>query len=283
MNVSTHKNGWTIIVQDFDLRTATQAQINTLAKCLLTNTVVVVKNQQLSPEDQVHIASMFGKLEDYSLPGAIRDNFISKDGSNKILRVTGEPDEHGQPGMFGHVSELDWHANRVTYPKRKPIIWLYGVRGTKGSRTSYINFIEAYNGLSEQQKSDFEQMSLDVGASAFQAYYSDIAIKDQHYPKLIHTNQLGIKSLFFPFKQIHFIKDWGHAESRKFIEDLRDNYVLDEKFMYHHDWEDGDLVLAEQWSGVHKRWEFEHMDRRVLHRIATDFSNVTIDPTDAGV
>jgi alpha-ketoglutarate-dependent taurine dioxygenase len=279
MNVSTHENGWTIVVKDFDLRIATQNQINTLAKYLLTNTVVVFKNQQLSPDDQVQIASMFGTLEDYSPPGAIRENFISKDGSKRILRVTGEPDEHGLPGMFGHVSELDWHANRVTYPNRKPIIWLYGVRGTKGSRTSYINFIEAYKGLTDQQKLDFEKIELDVGtgANAFQAYYSDLEIKNRHYPRLIHTNQLGIKSLFFPFTQIHFIKDWDQIESRKFIDDLRDNYVLDEKFMYHHDWEDGDLVLAEQWSGVHKRWEFAHMDRRVLHRIATDFSNVVID------
>jgi alpha-ketoglutarate-dependent taurine dioxygenase len=277
MKVSTYKNGWTIVVKDFDLKIATQNQINTFAKYLLTNTVVVFKNQQLSPEDQLQIASMFGTLDDFSTPGTIRENFIFKDGSNKILRVTGEPDEHGRPGMFGHVSELDWHAERVTYPNRKPILWLYGVRGTEGSRTSYINFIKAYNGLTDQQKLDFEKIELDVGSNAFQAYYSDLEIKSRHYPRLIHTNQLGIKSLFFPFNQIHFIKDWDQIESRKFIDDLRDNYVLDEKFMYHHDWEDGDLVLAEQWSGAHKRWEFSHMDRRVLHRIATDFSNVVID------
>jgi alpha-ketoglutarate-dependent taurine dioxygenase len=40
--------------------------------------------------------------------------------------------------------------------------------------------------------------------------------------------------------------------------------------MYHHDWEDGDVVISEQYLSIHKRWEFEHMDKRVLHRLTMD-------------
>ena len=42
----------------------------------------------------------------------------------------------------------------------------------------------------------------------------------------------------------------------------------------HHDWEDGDLVISEQWLSIHKRWTFEKMDKRVLHRIAFDYDKV---------
>lgn len=270
-----HENGWTPIVTDLDWREITQEQVNQLAKLLLTNTVVVAKKQELTPADEVRIASMFGNVEDYSPQNGvgINTNFILKDGSYKILRVTGEKDDHGEPGMFGHVTELEWHCNRVTWPDRKPIIWLFGERGTKGSRTSYINFQMIYQDLTDAQKAEFENLELDVGHNAFQEYYSDTVKFDRYYPKLVHTNVLGIKSLFMPFNQVHFIKDWEKPASRKLIEDLRDNLILNEKYAYHHDWDDGDIVIAEQWSGIHKRWEFEHMDKRVLHRIASDFAN----------
>ena len=61
-------------------------------------------------------------------------------------------------------------------------------------------------------------------------------------------------------------------QSRTFIEKLRD-HVLQEKYMYHHEWQDGDIVLSEQWLGIHKRWHFEDISNRVLHRICLDFSN----------
>lgn len=274
MKIIMHKNGWTPIIEDLNWQTITQEQVNIIAKLLLTNTVVISKNQKLTPDDEVKIASMFGNLEEYGESSGCRSNFVLQDGSNKILRVTGEKDEHGEPGMFGHVTELEWHCNRVTYPQRKPIIWLYGERGTEGSRTSYINFQMIYNDLSDSQKQEYENLELDVGQNAFQGYYSDtVSLVDRHYPKLIQTNKLGIKSLFMPFNQVNFIKNWDKPLSRKFIEDLRDNLILKETYVYHHDWNDGDIVIADQWSGIHKRWEFEHMDKRVLHRIATDYSN----------
>jgi alpha-ketoglutarate-dependent taurine dioxygenase len=271
-----HQNGWTPIVTDLDWREINQEQVNQLAKLLLTNTVVVTKKQELTPADEVRITSMFGNVEYYNAQNGIgvNTNFILKDSSDKILRVTGEKNDHGEPGMFGHVTELDWHCNRVTWSDRKPIIWLFGERGTKGSRTSYINFQMVYQDLTDAQKEQFENLELDVGDRAFQEYYSKVKQdRNRYYPRLVQTNVLGIKALFMPFNQVHFIKDWDQQISRKFIEELRDNLILNEKYMYHHDWDDGDVVIAEQWSGIHKRWEFEHMDKRVLHRIATDFAN----------
>jgi len=276
MKIHMHLNGWTPIVTDLDWREINQEQVNQLAKLLLTNTVVVTKKQELTPADEIRIASMFGNVEYYNAQNDIgaSTNFILKDSSDKILRVTGEKNDHGEPGMFGHVTELVWHCNRVTWSDRKPIIWLFGERGTKGSRTSWLNFQMVYQDLTDAQKEQFENLELDVGDRAFQEYYSKVKQdRNRYYPRLVQTNALGIKALFMPFNQVHFIKDWDQQISRKFIEELRDNLILNEKYMYHHDWDDGDVVIAEQWSGIHKRWEFEHMDKRVLHRIATDFAN----------
>lgn len=52
------------------------------------------------------------------------------------------------------------------------------------------------------------------------------------------------------------------------------NFALEDRFRYDHLWKDNDIVLSEQWLSIHKRWHFEHMDKRVLHRIAFDYEKL---------
>ena len=272
MNIRMHENGWTIIVEDIDLKQVTQEQVNIIAKYILTNTVVVIKKQQLMPADEIRIASMIGKLQNFT---GNNPGFILKDTDGYINRVSGGLDEHGRPGMFGHVTELEWHCNRVSDPNRFPIIWLYGESGTVGSNTSWLNNILTYNDLPQETKEKFQNLKLNVGnTQQFINYYKgdDYVPQDiTHYrPSLVHTNRLGVTGLFFSWNQTHFIEDMDSIESGKLIEDLR-AFCEQEKYMYHHEWQDGDLVISDQWLSIHKRWEFEHMDKRVLHRIAIDY------------
>lgn len=282
MDIRLHENGWTVLVENFDLNDITQDQVNILAKYLLTNEVILFKKQNLTPEKQVKICQMFGDVRNFN--DLINDHSagcVLKDGDGNIIRVTGALDEHGRPGLFGHVHELEWHCNRVSEPDRKSIIWLYGAEGTKGSRTSWINHILTYQDLPEETKEKIKDYKLDVGSTVqFTGYlYGDdyVPAPIEHYkPPMVYTNQLGITGLFFSWNQIHFIEGLEKQQGRELIEELR-QFCEQEKYMYHHDWEDGDLVISEQWLSIHKRWEFEHMDKRVLHRIAMDFSNIDIE------
>lgn len=276
MNIRIHDNGWTVIVEDIDLRKITQQEANIIAKYLLTNTVVVVKGQQLTPEDEINICEKIGEIQDFSGID-ITPGFVLKNGQDKIIRVSGGLDDHGNPGMFGHVTELEWHCNRVSDPDRKPIIWLYGASGTKGSRTSWINNILSYNDLPQEKKEFFKTLKLNVGnTQQFINYYrgDDYNPQDitEYRPNLVYTNMLGTTGLFFSWNQTHFIDGLEAEQGRQLIQELKE-WCEQEKYMYHHDWEDGDCVFHEQWLGIHKRWEFPHMDKRVLHRIAMDFSN----------
>ena len=60
-------------------------------------------------------------------------------------------------------------------------------------------------------------------------------------------------------------------EESKVIMDPLIEHTTQEKYIYHHDWDDGDLVISEQWLGIHKRWKFEGMPNRLLHRAVFDF------------
>jgi taurine dioxygenase len=274
MNIRIHENGWTVIIEDINLKEVTQEQVNQIANYILTNTVVVFRGQHLTPEEEIRFCEMFGAVQVYE---DHRSAFLLKEGHQKINRVTGEKDEHGEPGMFGHVHELEWHCNRVSDPDRKPIIYLYGERGTEGSTTSWLNNIITWNDLSEEKKKQFKDLKLNVGnTQQFITYYGDgYTPKDITYyrPNLVHTNQLGVTGLFFSWNQVHFIEDMENEQGRKLIEELR-AFCEQEKYMYHHHWQNGDVVLSDQWLSIHKRHEFAHMDRRVLHRVATDYSKI---------
>ena len=270
------------MVEDLDLRKATDEQAQEIGRLLAKNTVVVVRGQTLTPRDEIEFCRKIGKLEDLEprKDDVGFDGFIVPDSDWHVWRVSGELDEHGRPGLFGHVSDLDWHANQTANEWRHPIVWLYGVKGTAGSRTSWLNNIMTWQDLSPQQQDALRDIRMINGYK--QGAYSEdhfgkaVDINYHYRPRLVHTNVAGKTGLFFPFLQIHEIDGMTEDESKEFIETLRD-HVLQEKYMYHHDWQDGDVVIAEQWLGVHKRWRCETIHQRVLHRICLDFAHCDFD------
>jgi len=281
MDIRLHENGWTVFVDDFDLKNLNVEQAHVIAKYLLTNEVVVFKNQKLTPEDQIRICSLFGEVEDYKKSN-YSDHLLLKDApETKILRVTGELDEHGQPGVGGWTDEFEWHCNRVSDPNRLPIVWLYGVKGTKGSRTSWLNNIVSYNDFSDEKKKELQKLKLNVGGTVqFTDYLWDEGVAppsiDDYKPNLVYTNGLGVTGLYFSWNQIHFIDGMDPEESKKLIEDLRQS-VEKQEYIYDHDWEDGDVILSEQWLSIHKRWAFDDIDKRLLHRLTMNLSNIDMD------
>ena len=271
-----HENNWTVMLDDFDFNSATQDDINEIAKLLATNTVVVARGQNLNVQDEVRIAKMFKdpqvfNTKDENSSDTMFQGAEVKDSDNMALRVTGEKDEHGRTGIAGHEDEMQWHANDQTTPNRKPLVWLYSVKGSKGSRTSWNNNILSYNNLSKEKREPLENLKLVPYQNVSLNENEDNSVgKVDYYPNLVMENIAGQKGFYFPFYQISGFKDMNEDESKEIINWLSEYTVRDE-FCYHHDWEDGDVVIAEQWLGIHKRWPFKNIEERLLHRMAFDF------------
>lgn len=278
MKTSIHPNGWTVFLEDVDLNTTTQEEVNEIARLMLTHTTVVIKKQSMTPLQELEFCQKFGRVQHFDQK--MNPGFVLNGTDGGVLRVTGGLDEHGRPGMFGHVEELQWHCNRVSDPDRMPIVFLYADQHSKGSTTSFLNNIASYNDLSDELKEQIQDYHLDVGpVQQMTSYYYDDGYEpirlDEWKPKLVHTNKLGVKGLFFSWFQTHFIQELDKEEGRQFIEDLR-QHCEQEKYMYDHHWEDGDIVISDQWQSIHRRWAFEHMDKRLLHRVAMDYNNINL-------
>lgn len=279
VNYKLHENGWTVMLDDkFSFKTATQDDINQIAVLLATNTLVVARNQSLTIQDEIRVEKMFKNPQQFytdDQDGEHSNHRYDADvpeSEQYLLRVTGELNEHGLPGIAGHKSEMMWHSNDQTTPDRRPLVWLYGVKGTKGSRTSWNNNIMSYNGLDESLRKPLENLKLvmlaDVSLREDQPNGTDIV--EGYYPNLVMENIAGKKGFYFPFLQIAGFKDVEKDEGDRII-DWLSKHTIQDQYCYHHDWEDGDVVIAEQWLGIHKRWPFEEIEGRLLHRGTFDF------------
>lgn len=271
-------NDWAIQIEDLDLRTATKEEVFEIGKLTLSNMVTVFKNQKLEPEDEVAFCSKIGKCQ------FIIDPTKPKEGQrtehlavgNHILRVTGQKNDKGEEGLFGHTSALDWHANQASNYDREPLIWLYGVEGTKGSKTSWLNNIASYEAMSDELKQEIKDVKITLGYKS--GSYSPSKFFVEHHAtdkpfSLVHTNDAGKTGLYFPYLQI--LGMIGKTEEQ--FKDLMGRlveHVTQPQFIYDHHWEDGDIVLSEQWLSIHKRWAYEKMEERILHRIAFNYENL---------
>jgi taurine dioxygenase len=272
MNITYADNGWTVFVNE-DIKTLSEQQIKEVGRMIVRNMVVVFKNQTLTPNDELSFCSKIGNYQYYP-PAVDRIKHIRV--NDGILRVTGKKNSYGEEGLFGHKAALDWHANQPSSKDRSPLIWLYGVESTAGSRTSWINNIRSYEDLSETVKSRIDQIKVycgyKVGSYSSSSFFKE-HIDNTNPKNLVQVNKEGNKGLFFPFLQIFGFENYKDEEFNE-IMDLLSKHVLQEKYMYHHDWQDGDVVISEQWLSIHKRWPFEDMENRVLHRIAFDYSKI---------
>ena len=283
MKINTLDNGWTIQIEDLDLRRATDAEINTIGQLINTNTVVVLRDQYLTFKDEMNISGRFGYIRQMpEIPDGSAFGGFYVEGSNRyVVRVSGALDDHGRPGLFGHVTDLDWHCNDSAHDNRKPLIWLYSISGSVGSRTSFINNILSYETLQKEDPEFFNQIKdLKVVCGYETGRYSPIKLNDKDKsvnpyftPNIVHTNIAGKTGFYFSPLQVFYFVGMSEDESRPILEKLRD-HIVQERFMYHHDWRDNDLLLSEQWLGIHKRWKFEGIGQRTLHRIEGAFDHI---------
>ena len=100
-----------------------------------------------------------------------------------------------------------------------PVVWLFAVKQSKGSRTSFTNNIMAYEDLDLEIKKEIKDLKLVCGFSRG-SYTTYTFGKDQDFneyytPPLVYTNNGNQTGLFFPFLQ--FRKFVGMTE-KEFME-----------------------------------------------------------------
>lgn len=262
------------IHNNVNLNTLSHDNIADIFKDIKDYPVVAVKGQQLSADEFGQICKHVGKFRHIPDTPAerARSHIRAENTAEQIVRVTGALNNEGKPGLFGHIEELGWHADKASNPGREAVVWLYGVSGTAGSITSWIDTALAYNDLDSSLQQELKNYHLYCGYK--KGTYSNEDVFVEHVnkdwtPCAVQTfgNRTG---LYFPYYQTFGIVE---LDNKQFVElaDYLWQHMNQEKYMYHHHWEDGDLVIHEQWLSLHKRHKFDHMDKRILYRAVTTY------------
>jgi alpha-ketoglutarate-dependent taurine dioxygenase len=267
LKYSIHENGWTVLA-DMDLKICTQEDVNELAKLISTNVVVVFKNQFLTVAEELRFLQMFENLTPlYSKDNPLFSDYaIDPDGL--ICRVTAEL-RNGKPGMAGFKETFDWHVDSAQDPTRNDLLYLRGERGTLGSRTSWNNNLLAYHELDENMKNAIENLHCvygNIDASWWAPDFAGVKYNYDWTPPLVYNN-----GLYFDPAELGKFVELSQEESDN-LKEILSRHIFKDRYIYHHDWEDGDLLITDLWHGLHKRWAFDKMDLRVMHRAQMDYT-----------
>jgi alpha-ketoglutarate-dependent taurine dioxygenase len=285
LRITPLENG-AVEISDIDILELNARDYEEIKNTLRKETVVLIRNQDTDPLNFAKLVHSVSKGEirnwkelwwdsegnELGIPKEYPDPF--KWDTSKpypMHRVGGEKFVDGDyNGMFAR-GKLDWHSD-LNLPIGADGTALQGIKHVKNTRTTFLNTALAYKKMPEQLKKRIEGVYCNYIHDM--ANWADIISEEQMVSKnlevapyamwLIQENIIGVKGIYFS----HLQKAKLVTEDKMLQDDLKD-YLHQEKFMYHHDWEVGDIILMDQLLSLHKRRleTDEIFSKRILHRL----------------
>lgn len=295
---------------DVDLKTISDKEIQEFGKIVADQLVVAVNaaNCTLSLERLNYIAKKFGdpfggvdtKQSVYELVEIKRKEGLLNRADLQVLKelrkirqgleqydgqiwVTGKKDQEGDyTGMFAD-GELDWHSDRQGTGNFCPCIGLMAVEGTYGTSTEFLQTANAYEKLSIGDQKFLNELiaihSYTPGKIApglnksqdniVRMNMCPIDLSEVPVSCFSATGRQGIR---LSYNTIVGFKGYGDKDTPEIIKWMLDTFIKDE-YLYHHDWNDGDMVWMDQTITVHRR-PTKDCSKRVLIRQTCNFDNL---------
>ena len=245
-----------------------------LKQAFADKSVLVFRNQQLTPEQQIAFSRGFGELERhvverYLLPG-----------HPEIFRVSNIV-ERGQ--RIGGSGEF-WHTDMsyVAEPSRGSLLYSIEVPTRDGvvlGDTEFASTAAAYDALPADLKKRIDtleavhrfgdlyaKVAAQQGTSAALSAEQKRKTPDVVHPVVIRHPFSGRKSLFVNQGFTAAIVGMEPGESDRLLAELWAHCTRPE-FIYRHRWQLGDLVMWDNWATIHRATGgYTAEERRLMHR-----------------
>ena len=256
-----------------------------VAKEIQTGKPIFFFEQDLTQSEYVKLMKRFGEPETPRL-------WMNPPDNPEIFIVTGKRHEDGSKvGMFGD-KELGWHSNGNSRKDvKKILIGLYCEKPCEDTTLSIVNTRDVWRDLSEEDKEYYRGIScyFKYENNTMMELHEDdpeLEVMDSHVGsirKLVDKHpHTGEEYIYFSY---HFIrKVWHKSKGQRKVPVDRDEFVdklyakiMRSKYLTHHIFKKGDLILMDQFASLHRRTAIEDVNRE-LWRIASDYS--VIMPSD---
>jgi taurine dioxygenase len=261
-------------VTGLDLRQALDTRvIQALRDAFDANVVLCIRGQDLSEDDQIRAASMFGKVhvrrrENYKRdPGGIFDT--------PFMLVTNIVENGKALGVFGD-GEMWFHHDTSYYPQPHRATLLYSMKlPSWGGNTCFSNMYKAYDNIPRSLRDRLEGRKVLQVHDYKRRERLDLdkidlnAVRHQWQPIFITHPATGRKALYISRLMSAQIEGLSKQESEAALEQLF-QISEDPASVYEHAWQLGDLVIWDNWASIHARKDFPRDEPRLMRRLTIE-------------
>ncbi len=265
------------VVNDLDVDAALSDPdfTDALANALLKHSVLIFRGSDIAPAELVALGRAFGELEILPEPDKRHPDHP------EIFNLTNvKPD--------GDIAEFDdsqsvflrgtqrWHTDSSFREIPALCTMLYAVEVTKqGGQTEFADMRAALAQLSDEAKSEIEQLSLvhsyEYSRANNPGRMDPMSDEERaKYPPVEHpwvrTHADGTQSLYMGGHASHIVGR-DEAESRRRFAEIEDGLVAND-LVYQHRWRAHDLVVWDNRTTLHRLLPYDIAnERRVMRRI----------------
>lgn len=230
------------------------ADIENLRAALLEHGLLVIRNQQLTPEQQVATSQLFGVLETFHGPA-------SRTPLAEIFRVASRPEDgHVEVGRY-------WHSDgSFRFTPTAMSIWYSVAQAEDGGQTLFADQQSAYRQLDDATRARIRHLYTWHGNGV-------------EHPQVLTHPATGRQGLYLNVGLTHGVVGLPATDGHRLIGEL-DAHLSRAGAVYEHAWRPGDLVIADSFRTAHRATPTLVRYRRILDRttVQGDGAFWIIDP-----
>ena len=249
-----------------DLKTASEADMETIISALDEKLVLAIRHQKLLPNELAAVARRFGNLA----PQHMSDLMLAEETSICELNSANAPvDKDGKPKLIG---EGNWHVDHTNLEQPPKYTMLYAKKlPAKGGDTGFANMQKAFALLPESEQEQLIGLKSHNGLLSKPVHTSKQDLEKYGSTKIhpfIRTHPVtGKKSIYCHPQKLAFIEGMTPEESQELILNLQAR-TINENTTYRHVWQSGDLVIWDNRGVMHKAFhDYDHTEGRIMHRV----------------
>jgi len=229
------------------------------------NSLILLRGQRLTEEDQVRFAERFGPLATMANPELATT-------ANPAIMLISNVRKDGKP--IGNLpdGEMQFHSDQSYVEKPATGSMLYALEiPTAGGNTLFASSFKAYDDLPARLKSSLDgRLAMHGYDPANSKYMRPVEFGPnvrQFAQPIFRTHPpTGRKALYVNRLLTQYIVGMPRDESDSVLAELF-AHQEQRKYVYEHAWRVGDLLFWDNRSCVHARTDFDPRERRMLRRV----------------
>jgi taurine dioxygenase len=236
------------------------------------NSLVLLRDQSLSPPEQERFTRRFRELEYHVLK---EHTFADYPGVMILTNAV----EGGKP-LGAHKIGWHWHTDLTYYPKPCDMTMLLGVEiPPEGGDTLFCSLTAAYDALPAAERARYDRMTAVHSYNYMRSIkYPDAAplsqeqldrVRDVEHPLIRQHPATGRRALYVSEYIIRNFVGMDVPESQALLARLV-AHATEDRFVYRHRWRPGDLVFWDNRATMHKATPYDDAAyTRRMHRSMT--------------